>query len=123
MPFDGSEFYADDPILKIIDRVDELICDEEHWGIGTCGRTLPRPIDKTLAGGRHCPITALQAVGSHDYSNISAFGYLQKATEMKGFQSIPKYNNADNRTFLEIKVLINKARELRLADIMETADA
>ncbi len=130
MPYDGTE-YTGDPILAVIDRVDRLICDEEHWGQGNSDtRPLhgwPSPND------RHCPRTALTACGVPWCDEPCLVDdYFQRAvTEISpqsvcgpdGDWAIPTYNNAPERTFPEIKALIRKARELRLADIMETVDA
>ncbi len=119
MPLDGTT-YTDDKILNIIDRVDKLICDEAHWGIGTCGRTKPIPLDRQLdrSKGRFCPVTALTHLGVF---GIDAFPlvYLGMAAEILGGEgiSIPSYNNADDRTFEEIKHLIATARALRVKDM------
>ena len=116
MPFDGTE-YTGDPILAVIDRVDELICDEEHWFQGTVGRTKPM---RNAGGNGICPILAFNRIEG----GWGAEPYFYRAVKLQGnYPSIPVYNNADERTFPEIKALIRKARELRLADIMETVDA
>ena len=120
MPFDGTEYTSSDPILKVIDRVAELICDEEHWW------QAPGPV--RVVDGRqasHCPVTAIAACGFNVVGDAPEIDYIWRALQdITGgkHSSIPDYNNAPARTFPEIKALIAKARELRLADIMETAD-
>lgn len=125
MPWDGQT-YTGDPILAVIDWVDRLICDEEHWGQGYPGKD---GYSLSPSTGRHCPITALfwQGIGM-DACNL-AEPYFAKAVygikpdTRREQWPVPGYNNAPERTFADIKALIRKARELRLADIMETVDA
>ncbi len=129
MPFDGQT-YTGDPILAVIDRVDELICDEEHWGQGGGRTTRPLRIGGERTG-RHCPRTALTELRVpwqagfcqvDDYFRHALIAIDQRFAYW-GKAAVPDYNNAPERTFPEIKALIRKARELRLADIMETVDA
>ena len=120
MPFDGTE-YTGDPILAVIDRVNELICDEEHWW--QASRDV-RVVDGKQAS--HCPVTAISACGCSISYRGAEMNYFHRAVEhITGIRwfPIPCYNNAPERTFPEIQALIRKARELRLADIMETVDA
>ena len=115
MPFDGTEYTSSDPILKVIDRVAELICDEEHWWV---------PGRRNAVWGQ-CPVTAISKARSEQsaappHNEVRAYFSLAVPGPSN---DVPAYNNADERTFPEIQALIAKARELRLADIMETADA
>ena len=119
MPFGGSEFYADDPILRVIDRVDALICDEEHWGQKDSATRPLQPMN-----GRWCPALAVHfGVGGNIAETSQAYRYIRRAVRQEKSIFVSAYNDAPERTFPEIKALIAKARELRLADIMETADA
>ena len=126
MPYDGTE-YTGDPILAVIDRVDQLICDEAHWGHKT-DQQAPEPSRAKVWQDPdvHCPVTALWACGIGDWEGPE-FSYFTKAVlaidPAYDFDSIPTYNDAKCRTFPDIKALIRKARELRLADIMGTVDA
>ena len=103
--------------------MDELICDEEHWFQGNSGRSKP----SWYGDNSHCPVTAIDHVlhgeelgAGPSYDAVRKyFGLAVPGPSV----NVPYYNNADERTFPEIKALIRKARELRLADIMETVDA
>ena len=124
MPFDGTEYTPDDPIIVIIDKVGRLICTEDHWGLGGVGRLgVPVPKGRELSSkeNRYCPVTAVSAV-RHDGADIMdaarALRYFDSAAHrLSNCLSTPRYNNAVGRTFSEIQTLIAKARELRLADI------
>ncbi len=127
MPFDGTEYTPDDPIIVIIDKVGRLICTEDHWGLGTIGRfdvPVPKGRELNRKENRYCPVTAVSAL-RHDGLDIKdmvrALSYFSRAVAKLSncFTSTPRYNNAPGRTFSEIKILIAKARELRLADIFE----
>ncbi len=129
MPFDGQT-YTGDPILAVIDRVDQLICDEDHWGQGDWGGVYcPKHQILTMApaggGVRHCPRTALFECEANDAAWDHIDNYFTRAVNeiAPEFPDVPAYNNAPERTFEDIKALIRKARELRLDDIMETVDA
>jgi len=120
MPFDGTN-YERDPILRVIDQVDALICDEEHWW--QVFRSV-RFVDGKV--GSHCPVTAIQACGCSIFADAPEINYIQRALQdITGEEqsSIPTYNNAPERKFSEIKALIENARQLRVADIVEKVAA
>ena len=117
MPLDGQT-YTGDPILAVIDRVDRLICDEEHWWQAGSGRDNAGILE-------HCPVTAFQegvGMSNQEMWASPAWQYIVRALPPGAF-SVPTYNNAPERKFSDIQALIAKARELRMADIMETVDA
>ena len=110
-----------DPVLQIIDRMDEIIYDEAHWGQGVwSGGNAGRP----LSSVRNCPMTAL-SIAVHPPAPLfqQVREYLTRAVppiahiENDYPAKIGFYNNRPERTFAEIKQLIAKARGLRLADL------
>ena len=117
MPYDGTE-YQSDPALETIDRMGKLICDDQHWW--NTGRLVVREGIRS-----YCPVTAMtqgmgvlcSAVNAHP-----AWCYIVKALPT-GVRSVTGYNNAVERTFSDIQKLIARARELRLADMMEKVEA
>jgi len=118
--------HENDPVLEIIDRVDKIICDEEHWGQGSWSRgSCVRPLMvRTPDGGRrHCPRTALFECDPTCRHYIAVDGYFKRAVAEID-PSVPGahpafYNNRPERKFAEIVALIAKARALRVADLMK----
>lgn len=102
-----------DPILEGLGQVDKLISDEDHWFIGSLGRTKPRPypLDNRVHG-RRCPITASPT------AEVNAYllrGVKRVAPEVS---SVPEFNNHDDRTFEEVKHMIQVAKDIRREEIL-----
>lgn len=128
MPFDGTEYTPDDAVIRMIDKVDRLMHSEENWGIGELGRDgVPIPKGRNLdrSEQRYCPVTAISSLWGYNLSDTQGMEgalncFRRAAIELPdGHTSTPRYNNAPERTFSEIKILIAKAREIRLVEIFE----
>ncbi len=128
MPFDGTEYTPDDAVIKTIDKVGRLICTEDNWGQGGLGRDgvpVPKGRDLDSREHRYCPVTAVTNLFrcgsvSGPETTMALDCFRKASAELPGgFTSTPRYNNAPGRTFSEIQILIAKAREIRLDEVLE----
>ena len=98
-----------DSILKGLDRVDELMSDEEHWFTGLGGPPKISPF--------HCPVTAAFTLGTHGEEVRTILLAAVKKVAPR-FISVPEYNNHDDRTFEEVKHLIQVAKDIRREEVL-----
>lgn len=119
MPFDPTPITREpDDILRRLIKADRLLSNKNKW----------RQHGFTSAAGQRCILAAVfnldhvrspESVGTA--LNEAIEGFLETLLP-DGFKDVARWQDRTDRTFPEVKVLLARAIEKRMAEVMEKAN-